>query len=414
MSMTPRRVLFWLHLTAGVIAGIVVFFLSITGACIAYQRQAISWADRGHRIAAGNSPRQPLSVLMENAQHYAHAPATAVSIHSDASMPVEVTIGRELARVVLLDPYSGSVLGDSAPRLRAFFAEATALHRWFGMQGANRATARAIKGAFTLAMLFLVCSGVILWIPRKWTRSHVGKALLFRRNLQARARNWNWHNVIGIWLSVPLLLISLTGVIMAYPWANDLLYRITGNEPPPRQTEGAGRGPVAAPDKAFGEKHRSHNSNAAIRVEALIAAANQSVPGWQTITLRIGGPQAGGLVIQADRGDGGRPDLRTQITLDSATGRPIRVEPFSSYNAGRRLRMWARFTHTGEAGGLAGETIAAIAALGAAALMWTGFALALHRLRARLHRKPAHVGIVTGAAASSDRDPVYTSASLKE
>lgn len=419
MSMTPRRVLFWLHLTAGVIAGIVVFFLSVTGICIAYQRQAVSWADRGHRVVAQSSPQQPLSVLMENAQHYAHAPATAVSLHSDPTLPVEITSGREPARVVLLDPYSGNVLGESAPRLRAFFAQTTALHRWFGMQGANRTTARAIKGAFTLAMLFLVCSGVILWIPRKWTRNHASKALLFRRNLQARARNWNWHNVIGIWLSVPLLLISLTGVIMAYPWANDLLYRITGNQPPPRQAEGGMRGPGGAQDKASGgghkgQEHHHHAGNAEINAEALVAAANENVPGWRTVTLRIGGSQAGGIAIQADRGDGGRPDLRTQITLDNATGQVLRVEPFSSYNSGRRLRTWARFTHTGEAGGIAGETLAVVASLGAALLMWTGFSLALHRLRSSLGRKPTFAEAINGGAALSDRGPVYTSASLRE
>lgn len=183
MVLTPRRALFWLHLTAGVIAGTIIFFLAVTGACLAYQRQVIAWADRVQQISVHGS-RQPLPALFESAQNYAHAPASAISIHSDPAAPVEVTAGREPVRVLLLDPYSAAVLGESAPRTRSFFTKVTALHRWFGMQGTNRTTARAIKGAFTLGMLFLVCSGIILWMPRKWTRGHIRKSLFFRGNLQ--------------------------------------------------------------------------------------------------------------------------------------------------------------------------------------------------------------------------------------
>jgi hypothetical protein len=44
-------------------------------------------------------------------------------------------------------------------------------------------------------------------------------------------------------------------------------------------------------------------------------------------------------------------------------------------------RAWVRFTHTGEAGVLWGETLAVIAASGAIALSLTGIALSLDRLR---------------------------------
>ncbi|HEX3436183.1 MAG TPA: PepSY-associated TM helix domain-containing protein [Pseudacidobacterium sp.] len=366
MSVTPRRVLFWLHLTAGVIAGTVIFFLSVTGTCLAFERQMIGWADGSHRIVPHDGMRQPLSALIENVQNYAHAPATAIAVHGDSSLPLEVTVGREPARVVLVDPYSGAIVGESAPRLRKFFAEVTALHRWFGMQGDNRAVARSIKGAFTLAMLFLVCSGIVLWMPRKWTRNRINKSLFFRRDLEGRARDWNRHNVIGIWLAVPLLVIVLTGVIMAYPWANDLLYRLAGNALPPQQSETVQRGTTHA--------HGNHAVATVPRIETLMTVASQQIPDWRTITVRLNP-----VTLQVDRGDGGRPDLRTQITLNDS-GRVLRTESFSSYNKGRQLRAWARFTHTGEAGGIVGEIIAVVASIGAAALAWTGFALALRRL----------------------------------
>ncbi|HMH07120.1 MAG TPA: hypothetical protein VK579_10620, partial [Terriglobales bacterium] len=90
-----------------------------------------------------------------------------------------------------------------------------------------------------------------------------------------------------------------------------------------------------------------------------------------------------------ERGHGGRPDLRSQLTLDAVTGALVRWEPFSSYNRGRQWRAWARFTHTGEAFGIVGQTIAALASAGASLLVFTGLSLALRRLAGRKNQSGA-------------------------
>jgi len=98
-------------------------------------------------------------------------------------------------------------------------------------------------------------------------------------------------------------------------------------------------------------------------------------------------------VFSIDSGNGGRPDKRAQLTIDRKTGREVRWEPFSSYNSGRRLRAWIRFTHTGEAGGVVGQFVAALAALGGAFLVFTGLSLAIRRLIASLSRDRASTAI---------------------
>jgi len=44
--MTLRRPLFWIHLTAGSVAGLVILVMSVTGVLLACRRQVLSWADR--------------------------------------------------------------------------------------------------------------------------------------------------------------------------------------------------------------------------------------------------------------------------------------------------------------------------------------------------------------------------------
>jgi uncharacterized iron-regulated membrane protein len=78
---------------------------------------------------------------------------------------------------------------------------------------------------------------------------------------------------------------------------------------------------------------------------------------------------------------GWHPSPRSQLVLDPVTAEVVRWEPFAGQNMGRRLRAWVRPLHTGEAGGLAGQTIAFLASAGGSVLAWTGIALAWRRFR---------------------------------
>ncbi len=109
-----------------------------------------------------------------------------------------------------------------------------------------------------------------------------------------------------------------------------------------------------------------------------------------------------GVAFIIDEGSGGQPQRRAQLTLNRKTGEVVRWEPFSANNAGRRLRSWARFVHTGEAGGAIGQTVATIASAGGALLVLTGLALACRRLWAwRSRRAKQRQGELVAAFARS-------------
>ena len=71
---------------------------------------------------------------------------------------------------------------------------------------------------------------------------------------------------------------------------------------------------------------------------------------------------------------------RSQLTLDPATARIVRWEPYADGSRGQKWRGWIRFGHTGELGGVVGQFLAGGASLGGVVLVWTGLALALRRL----------------------------------
>jgi len=398
--MTLRRFVFWCHLACGVFAGLVIFIMSITGALLAYEKQIVLWADtRGFDVAApaSGAPRLPLEALVARAQDAEPETVfTGITVRAGASTPVALAAGQ---RIVYVDPYDGRILGQASPGVRRFFRVVTDWHRTLALTGDQRAVGKAITGACNLAFLFIVCSGLYLWWPKTWTRRQLRSITLFNGGLRGKARDFNWHNTIGFWSAVPLFVVVLGATVISYPWASDLPYRIVGEEPPPRARPPA----VAQAQAAAGGGERSREGGGERRkpslagLDAAWPKAEQQVAGWRAINVRIPAGENAPVVFTIDRGHAGQPQKRGTLTLNRASGEIVSWEPYSSLSAGRRLRTWLRFVHTGEFYGLAGQAIAGVASFGGAVLVYTGLALALRRFiawrgrgrSAREYRQPA-------------------------
>jgi uncharacterized iron-regulated membrane protein len=349
-----RKIIFWCHLPVGATAGVVILIMCVTGVLLAYEKQITLWADtRNYQAAPANNDARhlPIATLIENARSSRGANPTSITLRSNRSAPVEIGFGRESAPI-FLNPYSGQVLGDGSQRVRTFFRTVTDWHRWLGAKGDNRNVARAITGACNLGFLFLVISGFYLWWPRNWSLKSLRNVTWFRRGLPAKARDFNWHNVIGFWSAGPLFIVVLSAVVISYPGARNQSNQNT--------------------DK---KKELSIFND----LDTAWDRAEQQVGDWQSISLQLPTQATSQLTFNIDRGNGGQPQKRAQLILDRANGEVVRWEPFSSYSRGRQLRSILRFAHTGEVLGVAGQTIAGIVSAGGAVLVFTGLGLALRR-----------------------------------
>lgn len=379
MSASFRKFLFWLHLATGVAAGLVILIMSVTGTLLMYERQILEWADRGYRSGppgpeAARLPVETLAALAIEARPGARP--SSVTLQSDPEAPAGIGLGR--GRNVYLNPYSGRVLGEGSKPARDFFRVVTDWHRWLGAGEENRKLGKAVTGACNLGFLFLVVSGSYLWLPRVWNRRQVRNVAWFRRGLGGKARDFNWHNVIGLWMAVPLFLVVATAATISYPWAGNLLYRVVGEEPPARPARPDGpSGPGGPPREGSGGEEAVSLGG----LNELWAIAERQTPGWQSLTARLPEAVDAPVTFTIATGPRGRPDLRSQLTL-KPEGEIEKWEPFASQSPGRRLRSWARWVHTGEAGGFLGQTLAGLASAGAAVLVWTGLALSWRRLLA--------------------------------
>jgi uncharacterized iron-regulated membrane protein len=391
--MSFRKLLFWLHLVSGCVAGVIVLIMSVTGVLLTYEKQMLAVLERGpYRSAAPpGAGRLPVDALVKAVRDRGELPRNAtLTLRSDPAEPAEIRAGRGPA--IYVSPYTGQVLGEStAGGARAFFQKVTSWHRWLGVEGKGRATARAITGACNACFLILVATGAYLWLPRRWSWRQVRSVIWFRSASTGKARDFNWHNVFGVWSLIPLFFVVISALPMSYPWANDLLYLITGSPLPAPATRG-GEGPGGNPGRQDG---RSRQATPAADIDALWNRAARHDPAWKSITARLDVSGAEPVSFTIDAGNGGQPQKRLTLALHPATAATVKLETFADASRGRQLRMWTRFVHTGEYYGVIGQTIAGVASAAGIMLTWTGVSLALRRLLSwtgRRARKPSSAG----------------------
>jgi uncharacterized iron-regulated membrane protein len=392
--------------------------MSVTGTLLTFQQSALRMVERSQRYVdvPPGATRLDVDVLLDRVRlAMPGAEATTVTLDSDPRVTASVALGQR--GTVFVNPYTGDVLGTGSPRARAFYRSVTSWHRYLSVEGEHRAAARAITGACNAAFLVLAITGLYLWWPRQWTWKHVSAVMLFRGGLTGKARDFNWHNVIGFWCAPVLVVLTATGMVISYTWASNLVYTLTGSPRPVvagrgggpgsaggeegggrggRGGRGGGRGSMEARREAPADTATPatpiNDAPARASLESLVARAERQVPTWRTMILRLPARPGGPVAVSMSDREYWNSFARSTLTLDGRTGADIRWEPYAASSAGQKLRGWMRFAHTGELGGLPGEAVAGLASAGGGFLVWTGIALALRRFSAwRARRRTAAV-----------------------
>ena len=90
------RLCFWVHLTLGCLAGLVILTMSVTGILLAFERQINAKEDappmlQSQTSAAGQAPVDTLSAKLKSS---AEGVPSQLVVHSSAKAPVEARYGR--------------------------------------------------------------------------------------------------------------------------------------------------------------------------------------------------------------------------------------------------------------------------------------------------------------------------------
>lgn len=234
---------------------------------------------------------------------------------------------------VFVNPYTGDSTGVvQQTGARKFFRTMTDWHRWLAREGDERVAGRWITGIANAAFLGLALTSLVLWWPRVRTAASVRAVTLFRRGVSGRARDFNWHNVVGFWCAPVLVVLTFSGLAISFPKTYDVIYAVTGMTRPP----------AAAPAP------RNPEPQPVLAIDKMWVVAEQQLPSWRSIVMRV--PQAAGQPVTFTINDleSVNAMARSTLTMNATTGAVMKWDPYNNQPAGQRLRTWLRFGHTGE------------------------------------------------------------------
>lgn len=357
--MSFHRVLLFCHLWAALIASVFLLLLGVTGSFIVYEREIDHVVNRRLIEVQPNGQPLPLSDLfarLEKAHPGFKVTEMAFSQRPDSAYEVYLDPGNDReGSVVTVDPYTGRELGD-ARTARTFVNSVHQFHTHLLMDK-HRDAAKLTVGLASAFLLFLSCSGIMLWWRRK----------LFSVNWSGSGKriNFDLHNVLGIFCSVFLFCFALTGIALTWEGAaNTLIGKImpSGDLPTSPRLPAPATGTVA------------------LGPDAILAAARAALPGAEIESLSIhpGAPVDLRMRFPEDH----TPIGRSRVWLDPYTGKALSVWSTRIAPIGFKLsRMWIREIHTGDIGGWPTRLLACVVSLVLPILTITGTLIWWNRSR---------------------------------
>lgn len=207
---------FWLkvHAYLGLFSGAVLALLGITGSILVFDRQIDLFLNPHLAVQLGKLPAITYDDVIATIEdrygqrpYYVESPAAVnrfVAFVESASDGTDNTI-----LAISVDPNTGRIL-RSKPWGGYFVSFIRRLHTdlFLGQFGAY------IVGSVAILSLISILTGLYLWWPRVGA---LRKALVIRRQVGARALNFEVHRLGGFYSATVLSAVALTGIYLALP-----------------------------------------------------------------------------------------------------------------------------------------------------------------------------------------------------
>jgi uncharacterized iron-regulated membrane protein len=312
-----RKLLLNLHLYGTLIAGIFVVILGLSGSIIAFEAQLDRLFNSSlFDIAPQAAAPLPLSKLAEAVQRRfpgGKVDGFVLAQHADTAHVAFIN-----GTAVFVNGYTGAILGTRrGPTL------ITRIHQIHTHLLAGKVGEMIVAGG-GFVMLFLVISGVILWwkykkVSIKWNAS------LFRVMFDV-------HNATGILSALFLLLLSLTGIAVAFDspisrWT----YKATGTTPIPRSLPSIPR-----------------QGGIPIDPDAVLRIASAAEPGAKPLSIDYPEDAKDSYNVRLRFPEDRTPGGRSWVSVDQYSGKVLVAQNSRTAPLAVRAELLNRQIHTGD------------------------------------------------------------------
>ena len=220
-----------IHLWLSVPVGLIITVICLTGAALVFERDITESLNtkRGYgSYTEGDTPLPPSELVASIRQQVPDSlELLSLQLSGERDVACMATFKGAGKRSLSVNPYTGEVNGWT--KSYPFFQTMRKLHRWLmdppAYKGAKSA-GKVIVGITTFVMVVILVSGIVIWIPR--TR----KALRNRLVVSCTKGWWRFwydsHVSLGIYVTLFLLVMALTGLTWSFQWYRTAAYGLFG------------------------------------------------------------------------------------------------------------------------------------------------------------------------------------------
>src|SRR5690606_17500406 len=381
MTTTFRNAVFQLHWFFGITAGVVLSIVGVTGGILSFEDELLKALNPGVMTVQPRGQALAPSALIarvRSQQPDSDVASLQLSAHpGDAALVASAPPpGERRGARGYLDPYTGGLLAE--PRYQGFFRTTMQLHRWLVADDVGK----QVVGASTVILVFFCLSGLYLRWPRRWGSLRTWFGLDWRQ----KGRNvlGHLHSVVGTWVLLTYLVMSLTGLWWSYGWYREAVNNWAAAGAPrgerPAQADAADRG--APPPFDF---------------DATWQAFERAAPAWSSATLSVpkGDKPASVRYLDADPA---HERARNELAFDRWTLEPVAHERYDDGSWRQKIGASMFALHRGSFFGTTGVVVFMLTSFAMPLFAITGWMLYLDRRR----RKRA---VRTAAAGTADTLP---------
>ena len=376
-----RKTIRVLHLLLGLISGVVVFVVAVTGCLLVFEEEISRAFNYGtyRSVARDGASIAPPSKLFSNTDSLLASReikrAYSITYLQDELLSTVWSLDRAgQYHATPLHPQTGQSIG-AFDYPHSFFAIVLDLH----MHLALGEVGASIVGYATAIFVLLMITGLLLWKPAN--RKGYKQRFRIKWNASGKRLTYDLHNVLGFYMSWVAIFIAITGLVWSFAWVDQPLQWLANGGKTIAYTEREYRSDTMGYETVLLQEQRRQ-----LVMDSLFATHLQAAHRINALEVHRPMSAVAPLYIAVQTKRGANYARTDYYSYDSYTGKLLGQELFADMSNGEKLRRLNYYIHMGSIAGLTGKLAAFFASLIAASLPITGLLIYINRGKRK--RKP--------------------------